>query len=93
MTHRVDANHRDVVAALRGCGWSVQDLAAVGRGCPDLLVGARGVNVLLEVKTAKGQLEPSQVEWHALWRAPVFVVRTADEAIEAVEAVTRVWAS
>jgi hypothetical protein len=36
---KVDANQREVVAALRGAGASVQLLHAVGEGCPDLLVG------------------------------------------------------
>jgi hypothetical protein len=47
---KVDANQREVVAALRGAGATVQLLHAVGEGCPDLLVGYRGGNYLLEVK-------------------------------------------
>lgn len=36
---RVDANHSQIVKALRQCGVSVLSLAPVGHGCPDLLIG------------------------------------------------------
>lgn len=38
---RTDANQTAIVEALRKCGASVQSLAAVGKGVPDLLVGLR----------------------------------------------------
>lgn len=38
-----DRNQPAIVAALRGIGATVQPLHAVGQGCPDLLVGYRGV--------------------------------------------------
>ena len=47
---RVDANHAQVVAALRSCGWTVIDTSRVGRGFPDLLVARGGRMELIEVK-------------------------------------------
>jgi hypothetical protein len=47
---RVDHNHAEIVRALRDVGATVESLAAIGSGCPDALVGFRGVNVLLEIK-------------------------------------------
>ena len=47
---KVDANQTEIVKALRQVGASVQSLAATGKGCPDLLVGIRGLNFLIEVK-------------------------------------------
>ena len=47
---KIDANQTEIVKALRQVGASVQSLASTGKGCPDLLVGFRGVNWLLEVK-------------------------------------------
>lgn len=83
---RADDNQKDIVAALRDAGASVQPLHAVGRGVPDLLVGFRGVNVLMEVKTESkaSKLNPLQVDWHESWRGLVCVVRNADEAIAAL---------
>lgn len=82
----VDANQSAIVAALRKCGCTVTLLHKVGQGCPDLLVGSRGINVLLEVKDgakspSKQSLTPAQVEWHRDWRGQVAVVRTWQEAV------------
>jgi len=59
-------------------------LAAIGRGVPDLLVGFRGVNYLLEIKTTKGKLTPDQTEFTALYRGVVVVVRSVSEAYAAI---------
>ena len=39
---KTDANHADIVDALRRVGASVVSLASVGNGVPDLLVGFNG---------------------------------------------------
>ena len=54
---RIDKNHDDIVQALRAVGATVQSLAAVGSGVPDLLVGFRKQTFLVEVKD--GQASPS----------------------------------
>jgi Holliday junction resolvase len=86
---RVDGNHAEVVAALRKIGAAAFSTAAVGKGFPDLVVAFRGVNVLLEVKD--GTLMPShreltaaEVEFVASWPGPVFVVTSAEEAVQVV---------
>ena len=86
---KVDANHTAVVGALRGIGCSVVSLARNGKGVPDLLVGYRGMNLLLEVKDgdkspSKTKLTPDQVKFHATWRGSIFTVYTPIEAIEVV---------
>ena len=48
--HRVALDQPALVALLRDAGCSVQCLHSVGQGCPDLVVGVRGVNYMLEVK-------------------------------------------
>ena len=47
---KVDANHGEIVEALRAEGASVQSLAGVGAGCPDLAVGLAGMSFLIEIK-------------------------------------------
>lgn len=87
---KVDRNHREVVAALRQIGATVQSLADLGKGVPDLLVGFRGRDVLLEVKDgslppSKRNLTPDEAKWSEAWRgAPVTVVLNAEDAIRAV---------
>lgn len=86
---RVDANQTAIVAALRGVGASVLSLAPMGAGCPDLLVGFRGKNILLEVKDGKKppshrQLTPAQKAFAAIWCGQMVVVTTAEQAIEVI---------
>ena len=91
---KVDANHAEVVAALRAVGAQVQSLAMVGAGCPDLLVAFRGAWYVLEVKDgakplSHRKLTPAELEWAHTFgdAAPVFVVNSVDEALGAIEAV------
>jgi len=86
---KVDANQESIVAALRKIGAKVQSLAAVGNGCPDLLVNFRGMLTLLELKDGSKppsarKLTPAQEKWHAEWGDAVRVVETIEQAIEAV---------
>jgi hypothetical protein len=89
---KIDANQPEIVEGLRKMGVTVQPLHAVGDGCPDLLCGYKGVNILLEIKnrtgrvTAKGKhLTPEQEGFHRLWRGSVDVVWDLGEAINAVQ--------
>jgi Holliday junction resolvase len=87
---RVDDNHAGIVAGLRQMGCSVLSLAPIGRGCPDMLVGFRGVNLLIEVKDgakspSRRELTPDEVEFLVDWRGTAVVVKTLQEAIDMVQ--------
>jgi Holliday junction resolvase len=78
---RVDNCQVQVVKALRDLGATVQHLHAVGKGCPDIVVGFKGKNLLLEIKDGdKKVLTPDQVNWHKLWKGQVNVVTSVDDA-------------
>ena len=81
---KTDANQREIVNGLRHFGCTVEPLHVVGHGCPDLLIGHHGHTYLLEVKVAKGALTPDEMNWHEQWRGQVAVVRTLEEALDAV---------
>ncbi len=81
---RADLNQTSIVMGLRAIGCTVTVLSQVGGSCPDLLVGYRSVNYLLEVKSGNNKLSPGQREFHANWRGRINVVRTVDEAIQVV---------
>ena len=53
---KVDQNQQEIITALRQIGASVYPLHFAGKGCPDLLVGFRGRNYLIFVKTERGRL-------------------------------------
>ena len=86
---KVDANQTAVVSALRAAGASVQSLASVGKGVPDLLIGFRGVNLLMEVKDgnkAKSaqKLTEDQLKWHGQWLCPISIVDGPEAALRAL---------
>lgn len=82
---KVDANHAAIVRALRGVGCTVQSLASVGSGCPDLLVGIGGVNYVIEVKSGpKERLTDDEAHWIAVWRGQVAIVDSVQAALEVV---------
>jgi Holliday junction resolvase len=88
---KVDANHGQIVEALRSAGASVTSLAAVGSGVPDLLVGYAGMWLLFEVKDgtkspSRRRLTPDQEEWIKASRGgPVWLITSIPEALEALE--------
>ncbi len=94
---RQDANHGAVRDALRAVGCSVLDLSGVGDGCPDLLVGIRGVTglpsvlVLMEVKDgdkvpSKQKLTKAQNQFFMEWGEdfPLYTVNSVDAALQVV---------
>ena len=78
---KVDAVQHEIVTFLRKFGCSVQSLASVGEGCPDLLIGYRRVNYLAECKTPGGRHRAKQGEWAESWAGgPVLLLRSVEEA-------------
>lgn len=84
---RVDDNQSRIVKALRAEGMTVQHLHKVGKGCPDLLVGWKNKNVLIEVKDGEKswKLTPDQVIWHHNWQGQVAVAVSPEDAIVKVK--------
>lgn len=86
---RIDENQREIVKALQQMGCTVSSLTQVGAGCPDLLVGVSGRNLLMEIKdgnkpASARKLTPAQVKWHDNWRGQKAVVESVSQAIELV---------
>lgn len=89
---RTDANHAEIVIALRQVGASVYDASPMGKGFPDLIVGFRGVNYLIEIKNplsyyGRHGLNKLQEAFVAQWQGKVSVIRTVGEALSAIGAV------
>lgn len=93
---RVDGNHGEIALALAKAGASVQSLATLGRGAPDILCGWGAETYLLEIKLELGpdggsshrNLNNAQQKWHREWRGrKVAVVRSPEEALRAIGAV------
>lgn len=83
---KIDINQPEIVKHLRKVGATVEILSAVGKGCPDIMVGFRGVNYLMEIKSTLAKkkdngLTEDQVEWHSTWAGKVYIVRSIAEAL------------
>jgi hypothetical protein len=83
---RVDANQSEIANALRRAGATVHDTHEVGRGFPDLVVGFRGINYLIEVKVPGEKLNPVESDWHVFWRGRSSVVSTVGGALAVIGA-------
>lgn len=91
---KIDENQPEIVRALRARGYEVLSLAAVGDGCPDLLVSSRACTTamwLLEIKDgskppSRRKLTPDQEEFHQWWPGEIHVVKSVEEALAAVGA-------
>lgn len=88
MRHKkIDLNQTKIVEALRKAGASVFSLAAMGKGCPDLLVGYRNRNFLFEVKNPDAsasdqQLTEAEQKFALSWSGQVETIRTLQEAVD-----------
>ncbi len=94
----VDRNQSEIVLMLQKVGCTVQLLHRVGQGCPDLLVGYRGVNYAYEVKDgllppSKRKLTPAEAAWHETWRGQVVTVCNVREALAALGITGAEWVS
>ena len=89
---RTDRNQQDVIDALRRIGATVRDTSRLGEGFPDLVVGYRADNFMLEVKDglkppSARKLTPAEEEFITDWRGVVYVVNSVDEALQAIGAI------
>lgn len=86
---RVDDNQRQIIDALRKIGATVQPIHQLGKGVPDILVGFRDRNLVLEIKDGKKppsarKLTEDEFVWHANWKGQVAVVESVEQAIQIV---------
>lgn len=86
---KVDANQSEIVLALRQMGCSVSVTSSLGHDFPDLVVGFRGKNYLLEIKDGNKppshrKLRPGQQKFFHEWKGQVALVNSVTEAIDLV---------
>lgn len=86
---RVDDNQAKIVEQLRRLGITVQHLHTIGKGCPDLLLGYRNKNFLIELKDSKKipsakKLTPDEEIFFSEWRGQVSKCETLEEILKVV---------
>ena len=80
---RRDTNEAELRRVARQLGATWLDLSV--KDGPDAVVGFRGRNFLLEVKTAGGALSEGQKTFHRDWRGDVRTVRTVNDLLAILE--------
>jgi hypothetical protein len=89
---RVDANQKEIVAALRKVGASVAHTHMVGQGFPDLVCGYRGQDWLFEIKDGSKppsarKLTPAEHKFNLDWRGgQIHIVTSVDDALRVIGA-------
>lgn len=84
---KVDANQEAIVRSLRQIpGVSVRVLSQVGDGFPDLCLGYRGENFLIELKdgektASRKKLTPEEEKFFESWRGQVAKCETLEEIL------------
>jgi hypothetical protein len=86
---RVDDNQKRIVDQLRRLNISVQHLHTIGKGCPDLLLGVRNKNFLIELKDddkpeSKKKLTEDEEKFFREWRGQVNKCETLEEILKVV---------
>lgn len=81
---KVDANHGEIARYLLARGCSVQSMAQLGCGAPDLLVAKNQRTACVEVKDgekpeSERRLRPAQVKWRASWQGAYFLAQTTED--------------
>lgn len=87
---RTDANQREIVDALRKAGASVHVTSSLGGGFPDLVVGFRGKNYLMEIKRPKpGEplLTEDETAFLEAWEGQAYVVTSVRQALAMLGAI------
>lgn len=62
-------------------GYSVMLTHDLGKGRPDMVVGASWANLLCEIKIVgrESKLTPDEVAFHANWRGPCMVATSSEQ--------------
>lgn len=91
---RKDGNQDQIVADLRRShiGVSVAVTHQLGAGFPDIVIGFRGVNYLIEIKDGSKppsaqKLTPAEKEFHTGWQGQIDVANDLDEVLRIIGAI------
>lgn len=87
---RVDANQKEVVQELRKLGISVLHTHQLGRGAPDLILGYRNDNFMIELKDgnktkSQQKLTPDEVEFQAKWKGNYAVCNSLEQILSVID--------
>lgn len=82
---RTDANQKPIVEGLREIGASVAITSQLGTGFPDIVVGYKGRNYLIEIKDgdkppSQRKLTEDEVDFENKWRGQYAIAESLADA-------------
>lgn len=90
MIKRTDSNHAEIIKALRKIpNLSVFSTHEVGKGFPDIVIGYKGINYLIEIKDGKKppsarKLTPDEVKFHQDWNGQIDTIKNFEELLQII---------
>jgi hypothetical protein len=90
MIKRTDANQKKIVEMVRKLpGASITSTHTIGKGFPDLVIGYKGINYLIEIKDGKKppsarKLTPDEVKFHHEWSGQISIIKNLDELLQII---------
>jgi hypothetical protein len=91
MIRKTDANHKEIMTNCRKIkGLSVFSTHTLGKGFPDIVIGYKGLNYLVEIKDgdkppSARKLTPDEVTFHALWKGQVTICHNIEEVLQLLD--------
>lgn len=87
---RIDDNQNLIVKQLRQLGYSVYITSMVGNGFPDLVIGKRNKNYLVELKDGSKplsarKLTDAEVNFINKWQGEVIVAHDLDQILNQIK--------
>ena len=88
MIRRTDANHKEIVDAIRKIPFlSVFSTHAIGKGFPDIVIGYKGINYLVEIKDgaktkSQKKLTEDEIKFHQSWFGQIIVCECVKDVLQ-----------
>lgn len=91
MIKRTDANHKDIIDAVRKIpSVSVFSTHMVGKGFPDIVIGYKGINYLVEIKDgaktkSQKKLTEDEMRFHQSWFGQIIVCECVKDVLKLLQ--------
>lgn len=87
---RVDANQKEIVQQLRKLNISVLHTHQLGKGAPDLILGYRNDNFMIELKDgtktkSQQKLTPDELEFQNKWKGNYSVCNSLEQILNVID--------
>ena len=87
---KTDSNQQEILNDLKRLGISYFVASGVGAGFPDIVVGFRGLNWFIEIKTETGKQTKPQIKFEESWQGQYAICRSTEQVLEVIGAKTEI---